>query len=41
MKRGKFMEIYAVKIIDINSEQLDELSLLIDSRKRHRIKKSM
>ncbi|MCP1396572.1 MULTISPECIES: 4'-phosphopantetheinyl transferase family protein [Bacillus cereus group] len=33
------MEIYAVKIIDINSEQLDELSLLIDSRKRHRIKK--
>jgi len=33
------MEIYTIKILDIDSEQLGNLSLLIDSKRRHRIEK--
>ncbi|EQB86585.1 hypothetical protein M918_13345 [Clostridium sp. BL8] len=30
------MEIYAVKILDISEEELDKLSLLIDSEKKYK-----
>ena len=33
------METYAIKILDINDEQLNELSLIIDLEKRIKIKK--
>lgn len=37
MKR--FVEIYAVKIMDITEEKLDKLCLLIDSEKKYKVKK--
>ena len=34
-----FMEIYAVKISDISEEKLNELCLLIDLEKKHKVEK--